>query len=79
MPDSLLKEVDDLILLEKINRSEFTRQAIKFYIKEKINIKIREQLKKGYLEMAGINLAFAEENLMDDEEQFQAYEKILKE
>lgn len=66
LPDSLLKEVDYIVNLERKNRSEFIREAMRLYIRERRKIEIREQLKKGYMEMAALNLALAEQNLTED-------------
>ena len=62
LPESLLEEVDCFAMLEKRNRSEFIREAMKLYITERKKRTIREQMKKGYQEMARINLMLAEEN-----------------
>jgi len=62
LPDNLLREVDGIVAAEKLNRSEFIREAMKLYIRERKRRTIREQMKKGYMEMAKINLALAGEN-----------------
>ncbi|AEF93347.1 putative transcriptional regulator, CopG family [Desulfotomaculum nigrificans CO-1-SRB] len=59
LPDSLLAEVDDIVEAERVNRSEFIREAMKLYIAERKRRLLREQMKKGYLEMAKLNLALA--------------------
>lgn len=79
LPDSLLKEVDTIVNLEKKNRSEFIREAMKLYIRERKKMEIREQLKKGYLEMANLNLALAEHSLSEDTLSFGSYESKLAE
>ncbi len=61
MPDSLLAEVDGMAAAERQNRSEFIREVMKHYIAERKRCILREQMKKGYLEMANINLALAVE------------------
>jgi CopG family transcriptional regulator / antitoxin EndoAI len=68
IPDSLLQEVDGIIALEKRNRSEFVREAMRLYIEEKKRKEAREIMKRGYLEMAKINLVLAEEGLMAESE-----------
>jgi len=60
LPDNLLKEVDSIVAMEKINRSEFVREAMKLYIREKRRIEMRDKLKKGYQQMAEINIKLAE-------------------
>ncbi|GAB6158465.1 ribbon-helix-helix protein, CopG family [Desulfotomaculum varum] len=61
LPDSLLAEVDNIVEEERLNRSEFIREAMKLYIAERKRRILREQMKKGYLEMAKLNLALAVE------------------
>lgn len=68
LPATLLKEVDSIVLIEKTNRSEFIREAAKFYIREKKKFQLREKLIKGYQEMADINLQLANECLEADNE-----------
>lgn len=60
--ESLLSEVDDIMVLESKNRSEIVREAIKFYLGERKKILAIEQMKKGYLEMSEINLRLARKN-----------------
>jgi len=68
VPENLLCEVDDITVLESKNRSEIVREAIRFYLGErKRKLKI-ELMKKGYLEMATINLRIACENCELEEE-----------
>lgn len=57
--ESLLSEVDDITALESKNRSEIVREAIRFYLGERKKILLREQMKKGYMEMSEINLSIA--------------------
>lgn len=59
LPDSLLAEVDNIVEEERVNRSEFIREAMRLYISERNRRILREQMKKGYLEMAKLNLALA--------------------
>ncbi|NMB98010.1 MAG: ribbon-helix-helix protein, CopG family, partial [Clostridiaceae bacterium] len=56
LPESLLKEVDSIVNMEKTNRSEFVRRTIQLYIRERRKIEVRDRLKKGYQEMAEINI-----------------------
>jgi len=63
LPESLLEEVDGLATVERRNRSEFIREATKLYIAERKRYTIREQMKRGYQEMAHINLALALEHI----------------
>lgn len=79
LPTSLLKEVDTIVSLEKTNRSEFVRQAMRLYIREKKKMETREEMKKGYREMAEINLKLAEICLEADEDIHKKYEQRLAE
>lgn len=79
LPDSLLQEVDYLVKKEKTNRSEFIREAMKLYIKEKKKLEFSEKMKKGYQEMAGINIALAQMCFEADNQQFIRYEEKLAE
>ena len=60
LPESLLKEVDSIVCVEKTNRSEFVRRTIQLYIRERRKIEVRDRLKKGYQEMAEINIRLSE-------------------
>jgi len=53
--------------------SEFIREAMKLYIQERKRRTIREQMKKGYIEMAKINLALAGENFALEHEVSKLY------
>ena len=57
------------MLLNK-NRSEFIREAMKFYIMERRRRILQEQMKKGYQEMANINLSIARECFSAENEAF---------
>lgn len=79
LPESLLAEVDGLATLEKRNRSEFIREAMKLYIAERKRRVLREQMKRGYQEMAQINLSLAAENYAVEEEVQNYYDSKLAE
>lgn len=79
LSDALLKEMDSIVSIEKTNRSQFIREATKFYIREKKKLLTREKMKKGYQEMAGINLELAEGCLEADNETQQKHERRLAE
>lgn len=79
LPDSLLAEVDGIAATEQLNRSEFIREAMRLYIAERKRRLLREQMKKGYLEMAKINLALAVEQYNLEAEVTQIYEPPLSE
>lgn len=79
LPESLLEEVDGLAMREKRNRSEFIREAMKYYISERKRRAMREQMKLGYQEMAKINLSLAEENYEVENEAQEIYDNKLAE
>ena len=66
IPNSLLKEVDGIAAMEKLSRSQFVRDAMCSYIEERKRKAIRDNMRKGYQEMAAINLTLAEEGLYAD-------------
>ncbi|GAA4724908.1 CopG family ribbon-helix-helix protein [Brevibacillus fulvus] len=68
LPQTLLQEVDGFIEKENSNRSEFIRQAMNLYLKERKKRFIRETMQKGYMEMAKINLHMASEAFGAEEE-----------
>lgn len=79
VPDTLLKQVDMLASDEKVNRSEFVREAMKMYIKEKKKISVREQLKRGYKEMAQINISMSQMCFEAENEAFSLAEEKIAE
>jgi CopG family transcriptional regulator/antitoxin EndoAI len=61
LPENLLDEFDTLIDCKSgKNRSQFIREAVILYIKERRNNNLKELMKKGYEEMAQINSELAE-------------------
>lgn len=66
--DNLLSEVDDFMMMEKRNRSELVRDAIIFYLKCRKKELMVEYMKRGYMEMAPINLHIACESINLEED-----------
>ena len=79
LSDSLLAELDECAKSQHINRSELVREAMKFYIKEKKKYRLMEELKNGYIEMAGINLEIADSWQSAENEALKCYEEKLSE
>lgn len=79
LPDNLLKEVDSIVSVDKTNRSELVREAMRLYIRERRKLEMRDRMKKGYQEMAEINAKLAEMCFDADNEQQQKYEERLGE
>ena len=79
LPDTLLEEADNLANSQNINRSEFIREAMRLYIKQRKRNEIIQKLKKGYEEMAEFNLEYCEFSLDSDARELQLYEDKLAE
>ncbi len=79
VPEPLLEEVDLVCSNEKSNRSKFVREAMKCYLAEKRKRDLKEQMTKGYQEMADINLELAGVYFDLEQEQFSKYEEKLAE
>lgn len=78
LPPNLLKEIDKLVANgEKRSRSEFICEAMRAYIEEKKRSHAREKMKRGYQEMAQLNLALAQEHCALEEEAQGIYETAL--
>jgi len=71
IPNSLLQEVDGIIAIEKLSRSQFVRDAIRSCIEERKRKEVRDMMRKGYQEMATINIELAEEGLLADADVFE--------
>ena len=79
VPENLLDEVENMMTLESKNRSEIVREAIRFYLGERKRTLKIEQMKKGYLEMAEINLSIAwEHSGVDEEAMANCLQKLLE-
>lgn len=61
VPDNLLREVDILCAVERWNRSALVREAVRTYVQERKKRDMRERMKRGYQEMASLNLSLAAE------------------
>ncbi len=79
LPDLLVEEVDNLATADNRSRSEVIKLALRQYVSEKRRIELKEQMKRGYLEMGDINLEIAENSLLSDESAYEIYEEFLSE
>jgi CopG family transcriptional regulator / antitoxin EndoAI len=79
LPESLLAEVDGIVNLERRNRSEFIRDALHSLLLERKRRNLREQMVKGYKEMAQINLSLAREHFETESEAQGFFEKKMLE
>lgn len=77
LPDSLLKEVDDLVSVEENNRSDLIKEAMELYVREQRRLQVKEDMKQGYLEMSQINISLSEMGLAEDIRELYAYETNL--
>lgn len=77
LPYNLLEEIDTIVSQERCSRSEFIREAMRLYLEDKRKREVREQMKKGYLAMAKINLELAEEFLEIENKTEGNYENYL--
>jgi len=79
IPNSLLQEVDGIVAMEKLSRSQFVREAMRLCIEERKRKAIRDMMRKGYQEMASINLSLAEEGLMADSDVYEMSPTLMAE
>lgn len=77
LPQSLISEVDGIIEQENGNRNEFIAQATKMYIRERKKRHIRESMRRGYMEMAKINLNLSSEAFLAEEEADHTLERLV--
>jgi CopG family transcriptional regulator/antitoxin EndoAI len=68
LPQHLLTELDCFVKQENVNRNEFIYQATKMYLRERKKRQIRESMRRGYMEMAKINLRIASEAFLAEYE-----------
>lgn len=77
--ESLYNEFNKALEEDCKKRSEFIRDAIILYIEEKKRHDAFDQMKKGYVEMAQLNLEIADMGFANDVEEFKKYEAKLAE
>jgi len=61
VPEPLLTEINDLETEQRIDYSELVLEALQYYLGERRRKLLIEQMKRGYMEMAPINLAISGE------------------
>lgn len=77
LPQHLLTELDGFVKQENVNRSEFIYQATKMYLRERKKRQIREVMRRGYMEMAKINLSIASEAFLAEYEAEHTVERLV--
>lgn len=61
VPEPLLAMVDGIAAVERVDRNALIREAVRIYVEERKKRDMRERMKRGYSDMAAINLTLAEE------------------
>ncbi|MCL6570743.1 MAG: CopG family ribbon-helix-helix protein [Bacillus sp. (in: Bacteria)] len=77
LPQHLLTELDGFVKQENVNRSEFIYQATKMYLRERKKRQIRESMRRGYMEMAKLNLRIASEAFLAEYEAEHTVERLV--
>lgn len=77
LPQNLIEEVDDIVSMEKRNRSDFIMEALNCVLCERRKQGLRDKMRQGYLEMAQINLSIAKDHCQAEEEATICYEEKL--
>lgn len=77
LPQHLLTELDGFVKQENVNRNEFIYQATKMYLRERKSKHIRESMRRGYMEMAKINLSIASESFQAEYEAENTVERLV--
>jgi CopG family transcriptional regulator / antitoxin EndoAI len=77
LPTNVVRELDILGKHEDCDRNDLIYQATKMYLKEKKKRDIRESMRRGYVEMAKINLNIASEAFQAEEEAEHTLERLV--
>ncbi|WP_100330093.1 CopG family ribbon-helix-helix protein [Bacillus xiapuensis] len=77
LPQQFVKELDGFTEQENINRNEFIYRATKMYLRERKKRQITEAMRRGYMEMAKINLAIASEAMQAEHEAGNTVERLV--
>jgi len=77
LPQTLVSELDGLVNQENSSRNELIYQATKMYLRERKKRQIRESMRRGYMEMAKINLNIASEAFLAEYEADHTVERLV--
>lgn len=77
LPKQFLHELDCFAEQEEISRSEFIYRATKMYLRERKKRHLQEAMRRGYMEMAKINLAIASEAMQAEFEAGNTVERLV--
>jgi CopG family transcriptional regulator/antitoxin EndoAI len=79
LSETLYNEFNEALKKDCKKRSEFIEEAVILYIEEKKRLSFIEQMKKGYNDMAQLNLEMSEFGLDNFEKELNEYEAQLSE
>jgi CopG family transcriptional regulator / antitoxin EndoAI len=79
LSEALYNEFNDALQKDCKKKSEFITEAIILYIKEQKKVSLIEQMKRGYNDMAKLNLEISECGLDDYVNELNEYEAKLSE
>jgi CopG family transcriptional regulator/antitoxin EndoAI len=77
LPSNLLEQVDEVVRELQGSRSQFVREAMRFYLMEQRRSRLREELIDGYRQMAKLNLQIARESEVNYDFDLEDYERQL--
>lgn len=77
LPQSLLLEIDGFVKREKVDRDELIYQATKKFLSERKKMHVIESMRRGYMEMAKINLSIASEAFHAEYEAEHTVERLV--
>lgn len=77
LPDDIVSDIDKLSESSGVSSSVFIESVIKMYLAERRRIENYDRLRKGYAEMAEVNLSIARDFFNTDQATQDAYEDYL--
>ena len=77
LPKQMLKELDGFVEQENMNRNEFIYRATRMYLRDRKNRLLQESMRRGYMEMAKINLAISCEACQAEYEAADTVERLV--
>lgn len=77
LPQNLIHEIDALTEGEGCNRDELIHRELVRFVQLQRNKQIREEMQRGYKEMAKINLNIAAESFLVEEEAESALDRLV--
>jgi CopG family transcriptional regulator/antitoxin EndoAI len=77
LPEKFVSELTELLERENVDQSEFIYSAVKCYMKEKRVRQMKDSIRKGYIEMAKINLKIASEAFHAETEASRTVERLV--